>query len=108
MAKIKKGSIDLDLTLVELRFILKGFRQEVIVYTTATDSCEFVDWLNENRNVGSHKVKDKEKFSNKFFIFDDYKKKCTVCINKDEIKSFTIPFYMDCGDELEFKILQVI
>ncbi len=49
MAKIKKDKIDLDTTLVELKFVLKGNRQIVKVHTTATESCNFVDWLNKNR-----------------------------------------------------------
>lgn len=109
MAKIKKDLINLDLTLVELKFIMKGKQQLITVYTTATASCNFVDWLNNNKALQSYKVNDKQEFSNKYFIFDDYKKKCTVCINRDEIKCFTIPFYMDTGNgEIDFKLLQMV
>lgn len=35
MAKIKKDAIKLDETLVELKFWLKGYREPIIIYTTA-------------------------------------------------------------------------
>lgn len=106
MSKIKKNKIDLDTTLVLINVMLKGFRQEMDIWTTITEGTEFVDWLNNNPALKSYKVEDKEKFTNKYFIFNDYKKKKTICINKDQIKYFNIPFYEDAGnDEIEFKYL---
>ena len=58
MAKINKGKIDL------INVMLKGFRQELDIWTTATESTEFVDWLNNNPALNSYKVEDKEKFTN--------------------------------------------
>ncbi|WP_446897706.1 hypothetical protein ACSVC9_12010 [Clostridium sp. LBM24168] len=46
MAKINKNKIDLDTTLINVSVILKGFGQKLDIYTTATESTEFVDWLN--------------------------------------------------------------
>jgi hypothetical protein len=45
MAKINKDKIDLDTTLVLINVMLKGFRQELDIWTTATESTEFVDCL---------------------------------------------------------------
>lgn len=106
MSKIKKNKIDLDVTLVLINVMLKGFRQEMDIWTTIQESTDFVDWLNNNPAIHSYKVEDKEKFTNKYFIFNDYKKKKTICINKDQIKMFSIPFFQDAGnDEIEFKYL---
>jgi hypothetical protein len=103
--KINRNELELDNTLVMLQFLLKGFHQTIEVYTTATESLEFVDWLNNNPELNSYKVEDKEKFTNKYFIFDDYIKKSTVCINKDQIKYFEIPYFVKCDDNVKFKIL---
>ena len=106
MSKIKKDKINLDATLIDVNILLKGFRQEINIYTTIAESTEFVDWLNNNKALQSHKVEDKENFNNKYFIFNDYKVKKTICINKDQIKYFSIPFFTDAGnDEIEFKYL---
>ncbi|MBV4448876.1 hypothetical protein KM792_04235 [Clostridium tyrobutyricum] len=108
MARISKDKIDLDTTLINVSVILKGFRQKLDIYTTATESTEFVDWLNNNPAIHSYKVQDKDKFTNKYFIFNDYKKKKTICINRNEIKEFEVPFISDISDsDIEFKILYV-
>ncbi|QXE20041.1 hypothetical protein [Clostridium sp. 001] len=108
MAKIKKYKINLDTTLIDVNILLKGFRQEINIYTTIAESTEFVDWLNNNKAIQSNKIEDKENFNNKYFIFNDYKKKKTICINRDQIKYFSIPFFTDAGnDEIEFKYLYV-
>ena len=106
MAKIKKDKIDIDATLIDINILLKGFRQEININTTIAESTEFVDWLNNNKALQSCKVEDKEKFTNKYFIFNDYKMKKTICINKDQIKAFSIPYFTNAGDdEIEFKYL---
>ncbi|QCH28017.1 hypothetical protein [Clostridium tyrobutyricum] len=108
MARISKDKIDLDTTLINVSVILKGFRQKLDIYTTATESTEFVDWLNNNPAIHSTRVEDKEKFTNKYFIFNDYKKKKTICINRNEIKEFEVPFISNISDiDIEFKILYV-
>lgn len=104
MAKIKKDMIDLDTTLVEMKFILKGNKQIVRVHITAAQSCDFVDWLNKNRFRKMTKA-EKEMFDNKFFMFNDYKTKEAVMIEKDSIKSMRIPFFVDSGENIDFKYL---
>lgn len=105
MAKVKKDAIKLDETLVKLRFWLKGYREPIIIYTTATQSCDFVDFAYQNRAVIRTK-NDKEKFEKKFYIFDDLKRKETVLISLDDIKAMSIPFFIDEGEEYNFKILE--
>lgn len=107
MAKTKKDSIDLDLTLVRAKFILKGHRQEIEIYTKATEVCDFVDWINNNPAINTHKVEEKGKFNNKYFTLTDYKNKETVTINKDDVKAFRVPFFVDAGEEIEWKIIEV-
>ncbi|WP_129598429.1 hypothetical protein [Anaerophilus nitritogenes] len=106
MTKIKKNMIDLDTVLVEMKFVLKGNRQLIRVHTTAIKATEFVDWLNENRYKNMSRA-EKKQFDNQFFIFEDYKKKETVMIERDSIKSMTIPFYMQKNDddEIDWKVL---
>ncbi|HHV73429.1 MAG TPA: hypothetical protein GXX41_02025 [Thermoanaerobacterium sp.] len=105
MAKIKKSDYDVNTTLVELNFILKGFHQTVNILTTVAQACDFVDFLNQNKAVVRTK-KDKEQFEKKFYIFDDLKRKHTVLISLDDIKAMTIPFFVDSGEEYDFKVLQ--
>lgn len=105
MAKVKKNEFNPDLILIELRFLMKGFRQEIIINTTATQSMEFVDWINNNPALKSYKRAIKDQFNNKFYIFDDYKKKETISINLQEVRYFKVPFYLDCGEEVDFKYL---
>lgn len=104
MAKISKEKIDLDTTLVELKFILKGYRQEVKIYTTATQATEFVDVLNENRHRNMNRA-EREAMDNKYYTFDDYKRKSTVTVNLNEVKVMEIPFFIDEGKEYDFKFL---
>ena len=107
---MNKKELDLDKALVEISIILKGFRQEINVFTTAYEATEFVDWLNNNHALSSHKVEDREKFTNKYFIFNDYRRKETVCINKNEIKAFEILFFMETNSEEmkdNFKMLKL-
>lgn len=105
MAKIKKDIIDFDTTLVELTFILKGRREILKVHTTASQCMNFIDVLNENR-FKNFKRKEKEMMENRFYVFDDYKKKSTILINLLDIKYCEIPFFVDSGKEWDFKVLQ--
>ncbi|MEA4827304.1 MAG: hypothetical protein VB130_11840 [Clostridium sp.] len=107
MATIKKSEIDLDLTLVKIIFIMKGFRQEIVVNTTAKESCDFVDWINNNTALNSYNKAEKSKFNNKFYTFDDYVSKRSITVNLQDIKCFSVPFYLDKGEEYDFKILEV-
>ncbi|WP_053956827.1 hypothetical protein [Inediibacterium massiliense] len=104
MAKIKKNMLDLDTTLVELKFVLKGNRQMFTVHTIATEACNFVNWLNKNKFKKMSRA-EKEMFDNQFYFFDDYKTKNTVCIERDSIKTMTIPFFIDEGEDIDFKYL---
>jgi len=105
MAKIKKDLIDVDATLVKLRFLMKGFKQEIVINTTLSQVCDFIDILNQNKFKKLSKA-EKEMMENKFYVFDDYIKKQTVCINFNEVKAFTVPFFIDDGEEYDFKILE--
>lgn len=104
LAKIKKSDIDLNTTLVNLRLILKGFRQELVIYTTATECCEFVDVLNQNRFNKMGKAQ-REMMENKYYTFTDYKRKSTITVSLPDVKVFEIPFFFDNDDEWDFKIL---
>lgn len=103
--KIDKTKIDIDMTLVKLTFIMKGNRERLEVNTTLSQACDFVDMLNDNKYKKLSKA-DKEAMENKFYIFDDYKKKETICINFYQIKAFTIPFLIDNGADYDFKIME--
>lgn len=107
MAKVNKKDIDLDKTLVEVVFILKGFRQKVVVNTTATEAMEFVDVLNENR-FKTLSRRQKEMMENRYYTFNDYMKKATVTISLSDVKMFEIPFFMDAGDNYDLKILSLV
>lgn len=104
MAKLPKNKIDLNTTLIEMKFVLKGYKQVVRVNTTATECCNFVDWLNENKTKRMTRA-EKEQFKNQYYTFNDYKTKETVLIRRDSIKTMTIPFFIDSGDDIEFKML---
>lgn len=106
MAKMFKKDIDLNLTLVEVRVILKG-NKEINIYTTLAQTCDFTDWLNKNEAIfKSYKVKDKEQVKDMFFTFDDYVLKKSVSIRISDVKAYYVPFAIDTGDEYEFKILE--
>lgn len=107
-AKLKKSDIDLDCTLVDLEFILKGNRQVVNVTTTIGNSCALVDYLNKN-DVGfkSYSKEVREQFNNKFMMLRDYARKKDFLISYSDIKCMCIPFFVDCGEEIEFKKLVV-
>ncbi len=105
MAKVDKTKIDVDSTLVKLTFILKGNREKLEVNTTLSQACDFVDILNENK--GKHLTKtEKEMMKNRYYIFDDYITKETICINFYQIKAFTVPFLIDNDADYDFKILE--
>lgn len=101
---ISKNEIDIDTTIVKLKFVLKGFRQEIVINTTLAESCEFVDIMNENRGKSLTR-RQKEMMENKYYTFNDYIKKETVSINFDEVKVFTVPFIMNVDNKAELKIL---
>lgn len=104
---IEKDKIDLDKMLVEVKILLKGVqKKEVVINCLASDAMEFVDLLNENRFVMKNAV-ERKKFENAFYMFDDYKRKETVCVDLREVKLFTIPFFADAGKEYDLKILMM-
>lgn len=108
MNKVKKSEFDAELTLTDIKFVLKGFRQVLSIKTTIAECCDFVDFLNDNPAFKAFDKATKDKFNNKFYTFTDYEKKETITINLQEVKSFSIPFFIDAGeDEVEFKVLVV-
>lgn len=102
----KKSELDLDNVLVDCHFVLKGKVQEIHIYTSAAEACEFVDYMNENPAFKSHSRIIKDQFKNKFYSFQDYKKRRSVVINIQDIKCFSIPFFIDDGEKFEAKLLQ--
>lgn len=105
-SKLKKDSFDPDLTLIDLEFILKGKGQVVTVTTTCTDSCALVDYLNRNdAGFRSYSKEVRERFNNKFCMLRDYEIKKDVLINYADIKAMTIPFFVEDGEDIEFKKL---
>lgn len=104
MAVISKNEIDLDTTMLNLKFILRGRREILNVYCTATQSAEFVDFLNQNKFKKFNK-EEKEQFDNRFYIFDDIKNKKHVAVSLKDIKWFEIPFLIDTGEKYDLKIL---
>lgn len=104
MAVISKDEIDLDTTMINLKFVLRGRKEILNVYCTATQSTEFVDFLNQNRFKKLNK-EESEMFDNRFYIFDDIKNKKHVMVSLKDVKYFEIPFLIDNGEEYELKIL---
>ena len=105
MATISKDEIALDTTIINLKFMLSGKREILNVCCTATQSAEFVDFLNQNRFKKLNK-KEKEMFDNRFYIFDDIRNKKHVAVSLKDIKYFEIPFLIDKDDDnYELKIL---
>lgn len=105
MVMIEKRMIDVNTVLVKMTFIMKGNREKIEVNTTLAESCDFVDALNENKHKRLTKA-EKEAMENRFYIFNDYIKKETICINFYQIKAFTVPFLIDEGKEYNFKIME--
>ena len=105
-ATLKKKDFDPSITLIDIEFLMKGFRQSILINTTIEEACDFVDWMNHNPAVKTYKQEVKDKFDNKFFTFNDYKKKKSVTINMSEVKWMEVPFYIDKGEEVEFKYLR--
>lgn len=104
---MKIDKIDLDCTLVQMEFVMKGKGQLITIMTTVQECTDFTDWLNDNKALYSYKVEDKEKFTNKFYMINDYKERKTFCINKSDIKCFTVPFFNNLDKEKqEFKLLK--
>ena len=104
MTIVSKEKVDLDLVLIELKFVLKGFKQEVSIYTKASEACDFVDFMNDNRCRQLSKA-EREMFDNRFYTFQDYKRKNTVTISLNDIKTMVIPYVVDKGDHIDYKIL---
>ncbi len=107
MAKIKKASIDLDTTVVKVKFLLRGSRNYITINCTVAQCIDFVDYLNENKTVVLSK-KDKEMMENRFYIFDDIVAKKTVMVSFNDIKYMEIPYFIDAGDEFEIKYLTIV
>ncbi|WP_035290943.1 hypothetical protein [Clostridium sp. KNHs214] len=106
-ATLKKKGFEPSITLIDVEFLMKGFRQGILIHTTIEEACDFVDWLNENPAFKTYQKEVKNKFDNKFFTFNDYKKKKSITINKDEVKWMEVPFYLDKSEEeVEFKFLR--
>lgn len=107
MAAFKKDNVDLDTLMVKLKLILKGRRDVLNINCTATDACDFVDFLNENEAVVLNKY-DRQKMDNKFYIFDDIANKKTVSVSLQDVRYFEIPHFIDVGDDdLKLKILTI-
>ncbi|MEY8417056.1 hypothetical protein AAK964_12200 [Tissierella praeacuta] len=105
MTKIKKSDLDLDITIVKLKLILKNRRDTLFVNCTATQAMEFIDYMNENNAVVLNKY-DREKMENKFYIFDDIANKKTVMVSIPDVKYMEVPFFIDAEDDnLDLKIL---
>jgi len=106
MPTIDKDKIDLDTTIVEVKLIVRGNRSILKINCTARQAIEFVDYLNENRGIIRNKT-DKEKFENKFYIFDDIIHKKTVGVSLKDVKYLEIPYFIDKKDKFDIKILTV-
>lgn len=105
-SKLKKSEFDPDTTLVDLEFILKGKGQVITVTTTCTESCALIDYLNKNdAGFRSYSREVRERFNNKFCMLRDYSAKKDMLINYSDIKVMTIPFFIEKGEDIEFKKL---
>lgn len=105
MARLKKD-IDLDTTIVTIKFLLKGSRNFLTVNCTATQCIEFADYMNQNRVVAKSKH-EREMMENKFYIFDDIKNKKQVMVSIPDVKYWEIPFFIDEGEEYDIKVLTI-
>lgn len=107
MAAFKKDNVDLDTLMVKLKLILKGRRDVLNINCTATDACDFVDFLNENEAVVLNKY-DRQKMENRFYTFDDMANKKTVTVAIPDVRYFEIPYFFEVdNDNLELKILTI-
>ena len=100
MAKIKKASIDLDTTVVKVKFLLRGSRNYININCPVSQCIEFVDYINQNKAVVLTRA-DKEMMENRFYIFDDIVDKKTVMVSFNDIKYMEIPYF---GWEMNLKL----
>lgn len=107
MAKIKKASIDLDTTVVKVKFLLRGSRNYININCPVAQCIEFVDYINQNKAVVLTRA-EKEMMKNRFYIFDDIVAKKTVMVSFNDIKYMEIPYFIDAGDEFEIKYLTIV
>ena len=106
MAKIRKDNLDIDTTIVNIKMMLKGQRNMINICCTVAQCIEFVDYMNDNKAVAKCRH-EREKFENKYYIFDDIKNKKNVMVSIPDVKYWEIPFFIDNGDEYDIKILTI-
>lgn len=107
MAKVNGQELDLDLTIVKVKLMLKGNRNIQTINCTASQVIEFTDYMNDNKAVIKNKY-DREKFENKFYIFDDLITKTNVVVSIPDVKYWEIPFFNEVENkEYELKMLTI-
>lgn len=70
MASVKKSDINIDKDCVQLKFLMKGFRQEIIVTCLITECMDFVDYLNKNETKFDRRKIKEGVLNEKFWLFD--------------------------------------
>ena len=106
MAKVNKKDIDLDITVVQIKLLVKGSRNYITINCPVGQVIEFTDYLNANKAV-VHTKREKEMMENRYYVFDDIVKKKTVMVGLNDIKYMEIPYFMDAGGKFEVKILTI-
>ena len=101
---VPKKMIDIDKTLVTLKFVLTN-RDKIIIHTTVSQAIDFTDFLNNNKAVIVNRPEYKEWFECRYFVFDDYKKKETITISLTDVIEFVIPFFCDEGKNYNMKTM---
>ena len=107
VAKVNGQELDLDITIVKVKFMLKGSRNIQTINCTASQVIEFTDYMNNNKAVIKNKY-DRERFENKFYIFTDLIAKKEIVVSIPDVKYWEIPFFMeDENKEYELKMLTI-
>ena len=68
--KSKQKDIDLDITVVQIKLLVKGSRNYITINCPVGQVIEFTDYLNANKAV-VHTKREKEMMENRYYVFDD-------------------------------------
>ena len=101
---VPKKMIDIDKTLVTLKFVLTN-RDKIIIHTTVSQAIDFTDFLNNNKAVVINRPEYRDWFQYRYYTFDDYKKKETMTISLPDVMGFTVPFFCDEGKNYNMKTM---
>lgn len=107
MALIRKNDIDLSMTIYPLTIYLKG-NKVLTINCIMENIMDFTDWMAKNPANNTYKKEVKNKFENKFYTFEDLKRKCSVVVNTSEIKFMDIPYLEEYKDDKDYYKCQIL